>query len=275
MAPFAFDWDPPGSPPPAAYVFPAAVPSAVPAEPTAKPAETANPIPAAMPAEMTPAAPSPAPEHDRKPEVHAAALGGDVLAMDGKGDEPAWARARPVTWDTDYAGKPSGISTRVRLLWGKGGLYALFELSGAGLHTDTTQPADVERKALYKEDCVELFLTPDAAHPKHYYEVELGPFGHFFDIDVDREHGKQNTGWSSAPHIGTRRDAAAKTATIEVQLAAPEITAALAPGARLPLGLYRIEGLPEQRFLAWSPPRTAKPSFHVPEAFGVLVLDAP
>ena len=41
----------------------------------------------------------------------------------------------------------------------------------------------------------------------------------------------------------------------------------------LPLALYRIEGLPEQRFLAWSPPRTAKPSFHVPEAFGTLVLD--
>jgi hypothetical protein len=163
----------------------------------------------------------------------------------------------------------------VRLLWGKAGLYALFDLAGAGLHTDTSRPVDVERKGLYQEDCVEIFLSPDAAHKRRYFEVELGPFGHFFDVEVDRERGKSNTAWSSAPRIGTRRDPRARTATIEVLLGAPEIVAALVPGARLPLGLYRIEGLPDQRFLAWSPPRTQKPDFHVPEAFGTLVIDPP
>jgi hypothetical protein len=208
--------------------------------------------------------------------VHAAPLGADVVTIDGRGDDPAWSRASPVVWDTDYAGSPTGISTRVRLLWSNAALHALFELSGAGLHTDTTQPVGVERQGLYKEDCVELFLTPDPAHAKHYYEVELGPFGHFFDIDVDREKGKQNTAWSSGPTIATTRDPKARTATIEVKLAAPEIAAALSPGARLPLGLYRIEGAAgAQKFLAWSPPRTNKPNFHVPEAFGVLVLDGP
>jgi hypothetical protein len=75
------------------------------------------------------------------------------------------------------------------------------------------------------------------------------------------------------PRIATHRDPKAHTATIEVLLAAPEIASALVAGARLPLGLFRIEGLPDQRFLAWSPPRTAQPNFHVPEAFGTLVLD--
>ena len=42
---------------------------------------------------------------------------------------------------------------------------------------DASRPKDVERERLYEEDCVELFLTPDPASPKHYYEVELGPFG--------------------------------------------------------------------------------------------------
>jgi uncharacterized protein (DUF362 family) len=254
MAPFALDWDPPGSPPPAPYVFPAALIA------TAAPAEVAPPT--------------------SKPEAHAAALGEDTITLDGRGDEPAWSRAQPAVWDSDYAGKPTGITTRVRLLWSKAGLHALFELEGAGLHSDTSQPADVERKGLYKEDCVELFFTPDPAHAKHYYEIELGPFGHFFDVDVDRERGKQNTAWSSGPKIATRRDAKAHTATIEVLLTAPEITSALAPGARLPLALYRIEGPAAEpsdarRFLAWSPPRTAKPDFHVPEAFGTLVLDPP
>ncbi len=260
MAPFAFDWDPPGSPPPAPYVFPSAVASA----------EPAVPLSTAMPAAVMEHAPV-----TGKPEAHAAALGEDAITVDGKGDEPAWGRAKPVVWDSDYAGSATGISTKVRLLWSNAGLHALFELSGAGLHADTSRPTDVERKALYQEDCVEIFFTPDAAHPKHYYEMELGPFGHFFDIDVDRERGKQNTAWSSAPHIATQRDAKAHTATIEVLLGAPEIASALVAGARLPVGLFRIEGLPDQRFLAWSPPRTAKPNFHLPESFGTLVLDPP
>jgi uncharacterized protein (DUF362 family) len=265
MAPFAFDYDPPGTPPPVPFAFPAA-PVPVPVSEAASAAPAAPPAPPPEPA-------SPAPSG--KPEVHASPLGGDTITIDGRGDDAAWARAKAASWDTDYAGAATGISTRARFLWGKGGLYLLLELSGAGLHTDTSQPTSVERTGLYKEDCAEVFFTPDAAHPKHYYEVELGPFGHFFDIDVDREKGKQNTAWSSVPTIATRRDAAAHTATIEALLAAPEITAALVPGARLPLGLYRIEGLPDRRYLAWSPPRTPKPNFHVPEAFGTLVLDPP
>jgi hypothetical protein len=122
---------------------------------------------------------------------------------------------------------------------------------------------------------VEIFLTPDPAHPKHYYEVELGPFGHFYDIDVNRERGKNDTAWSSGAVIATSRDRAGHEATIEVKLGAPEFVGALRAGARLPLGLYRIEGKGERAYLAWSPPRTAKPNFHVPEAFGVLVIDPP
>jgi uncharacterized protein (DUF362 family) len=269
MAPFAFDFDPPGTPAPPPFPVPAA-PAAVPISEVTTAAPETPPVPAPAPVPAPGSAPS-----SGKPEAHAAALGSDAVTIDGRGDEAAWARAKPVAWDTDYAGAATGISTRARFLWSKGGLYVLLELSGAGLHTDMSQPVNVERKGLYKEDCAEVFLTPDPAHPKHYYEIELGPFGHFFDIDVDREHGKQDTGWSSAPKIATQRNAAAHTATIEALLAAPEIASALAPGARLPLGLYRIEGLPDRKYLAWSPPRTAKPNFHVPEAFGVLVIDPP
>lgn len=271
MAPFTIDWDPPGSPPPAPYVFPSAAPSAAPA-PSPPPAQ---PVPSAAPA-PPPAQPSPAPpprSGEGKPEAHAAPLGSDTITLDGRADDAAWSRATPVAWSTDYAGKPTKIATQARFLWSERGLYVLFEIASAGFHTDTSFPVAEERKKLYEEDCVELFLTPDPAHPKHYYEVEIGPFGHYFDIDVDRERGKQSTAWSSGAKIATRRDAAAHTAVIEASFTASQITAALTAGARLPLGLYRIEGAGDRRYLAWSPPRTAKPNFHVPEAFGALILD--
>jgi uncharacterized protein (DUF362 family) len=275
MAPFSIDFDPPGVKTPAGPDWDALghgspvgeAPAVEPAAPPDAPAKTAAPPPVDR---VVPPAP---PAIGGKPEAHAAALGAEAITIDGKGDDAAWARAPAVSWQTDYAGVASGITTRARFVWSKDGLYALLELAGAGLHVDATRPTDVERKGLYNEDCAEIFFTPDPAHPKHYFEIELGPFGHFFDLEVDREKGKQNTAWSSGARIATTRNAAARTAVIEVELTAPEIRAALAAGARLPLGLYRMEGDGDRHYLAWSPPRTAKPNFHVPEAFGVLVLD--
>jgi uncharacterized protein (DUF362 family) len=207
-----------------------------------------------------------------RPVAHAAPLGDGAIVIDGKGDDAPWSQAKPVSWETDYAGVPTGAVTRARFVYAPAGLYALFEVQGTGLHTDRARPTDVPRPKLYEEDCVEMFFTPDPAHRRRYLETELGPFGHFLDVSVDLDHGSDTT-WSSGARIGTSRDAVAHTATIEVLLTAPEITKALAPGARLPLALYRMEGTAPREYLAWSPPRTARPNFHVPEAFGTLVLD--
>jgi uncharacterized protein (DUF362 family) len=217
-------------------------------------------------------APAPAPAAE-KPVAHASPMRGGAVEVDGRGDEPAWARAAPVTWDTDYAGSATGIVTHARFLYSGAGLFGLWELEGAGLHTDRARPTDVPRPKLYEEDCVELFLTPDPAHPRHYFETELGPFGHFLDVEVDLDTHKSSTAWSSGVTVKTTQDPAARRATIEAQLVAPELLQALKPGARLPLALYRMEGSSPRSYLAWSPPRTEKPNFHVPEAFGTLVVD--
>jgi len=216
-----------------------------------------------------------APASDR-PVAHATNLGADSIVLDGRADDAAWTRAPAVTWETDYAGTPTGIVTRARFLHGAAGLHALFELEGAGLHTDRARPTDVPRAKLYEEDCVEMFLAPDPSRPRHYFETEIGPFGHHLDVEVDRDAHTSSTAWASGVHVATTQDAAARRATIEALFtAAPYLPAALAPGARLPFALYRMEGVaPAARsYLAWSPPRTPHPDFHVPEAFGTLVVD--
>lgn len=193
--------------------------------------------------------------------------------------DAAWARATPVTFDTDWSGAPTGISTRVRMLASNAGLAALFELEGAGLYADASKPKDVDREKLWAEDCVEVFVAPDPSRPARYAEVEVGPHGHFLDLFVDRDARPRTSdvAWSSAPRIATRVargvDGGSARVTIEVALAAPEIARALRPGARLPLGLYRLEGKAPRAYLAWSPTRTPKPDFHVPDAFGWLVVD--
>jgi hypothetical protein len=252
MAPFRLDWEPGQAPLPGG------------------PAKGAEPAPTAKaPIDVPPSSGGPS-----KLEAHAPLLpAGETIAIDGKGSDAAWSKAKVVQWDTDYAGEVTGIPTRARFLWSKEGLYALFELSNLGFNTDQSKPINVERQGLYKEDCVEIFLTPDPSAPKRYYEVELGPFGHSFDLGVDRDAKTEDIGWSSGAKIATTRNTAARTAVIEALLTAPSIAQALKPGARLPMNLFRMEGKDPRRYLAWSPPRTKKPNFHVPEAFGLLVLD--
>jgi uncharacterized protein (DUF362 family) len=213
----------------------------------------------------------PPPPSSTLPIAHAAPLGAAKIAIDGDPSDPAWARATKATWTTDYAGEETGIRTSVRFVWSEGALFALFELEGAGLNTDTTKPIEVEREKLWSEDCVEIFLDTTLGSPKSYHEIEVGPFGHFLDLVVDGT--KNDVAWSSGTKIGTTRKK--DHATIEVMITAKEIVSAFKPNARFPLGLFRMEGKGERKYLAWSPPKTKKPNFHVPEAFGALVLDAP
>src|SRR5262249_30766251 len=125
---------------------------------------------------------------ERAPHLHAAHVADDELPRLDAAPAPGgvWDKAEPLRFTTDWAGRATRTATEVRALWSARGLYLRWDLEGAGLHSDTTRPTDVERTDLYEEDCVELFFTPDPSQPRRYYEIELGPFGHFFDIAVDR-----------------------------------------------------------------------------------------
>ena len=203
-------------------------------------------------------------------ELHAPKIDGEPT-LDGTVDD-IWASATPISFTTDWAGHPTLTTTTVRALWSPKGLYLLWELAGTAPFTDTARPIDVERVDLYEENCVELFLVFDPANRQRYAEIELGPFGHFFDLLVDRtKKPHADAAWSAQLRIGTAR--APGRATIEVAIAAPEVLAALAPGAALPIGLYRTEGKAHREYLAAFPTRTPKPNFHVPDAFGTLILD--
>lgn len=205
-------------------------------------------------------------------ELHARRVDDSAIVIDGVADA-AWAAATHTTFDTDWAGTTTGTRTKVRAMWSSTALYLLWELEGAGVNVDESRPIATEREKLYDEDCVEIFVGPDASERTKYFEVEVGPLGHFLDLAIDRKTKKSDVAWSSKPRIATKVDRAKKTVTIEFALGAPEIAAALKPGAKLPLALYRMEGKSPREFLAWSPTRTPKPNFHVPEAFGTLVLE--
>jgi hypothetical protein len=160
------------------------------------------------------------------------------------------------------------------MLYSSGALYVRWELEGTGLMVDRSRPTSRPRPQLFEEDCVELFFTPDPSHPRRYLEMEWGPLGHYWDLAIDLDTARSDDTWSSGTKLRTTSDAGARTATIEATVTAPEVVRALGRGEPIAIGLYRMEGAaPGPRsYLAWSPPRTERPSFHVPEAFGLLML---
>ncbi len=228
------------------------------------------------PPQVTPAQPRGAARPDADagagPRVARAIHVDAEMKIDGEVDD-AWKTAPIVSFSTDWSGAETGIETSVRFAWSNNALYTLWELEGADVNADATRPVDVERAKLYEEDCVELFVGPDPAERTRYFELEVGPLGHILDIAIDRTTKKSDVAWSSRPKIATKIDRAARKVTIEIAVRASDVVSALRPGATLPLALYRMEGKTPRKYLAWSPTRTPKPNFHVPEAFGVLKLD--
>jgi hypothetical protein len=209
-----------------------------------------------------------------RPSLAAHHVADDAITIDGN-VEAAWATTEPVAFDTEWSGAHTTTPTRVRALWSEHALYMLWELDHAFFNVDATRPVSVERIDLFEEDCVEMFLAPDPAERRRYFEIELGPLGHFFDLLIDRRNGTSDEKFSSNAEIKTTVDRVGHKAVIEVALRAPELIAALRPNVQLPMGLFRMEGKAPRQFLAWSPTRTPRPNFHVPDAFGTLGLLPP
>ncbi|MBL4637287.1 MAG: DUF362 domain-containing protein, partial [Kofleriaceae bacterium] len=211
---------------------------------------------------------------DNTPVAIAAGIGAESVVLDGVANESLWKNAKPVSWDTDYAGKSTGITTRLRFAWSSDTLYAFIEMEGTGLAVDTTRSLSEERDGLYKEDCVELFLAPYSDAPQHYYEIEIGPYGHWHDIEVDFSKKKRfNASWASGVRVATTQDQDNHRATMEIAISSKELSGALVKGGSMRMGLFRMEGRgPTKKYLAWSPGMTDKPKFHLPEAFGKLLL---
>ena len=185
----------------------------------------------------------------------------DVPTIDGVAD-PIWDTATATTYDTDWSGKLwSKSPTTVRAFWNEHAFYMLWEIAGTGFNTDHTKPVDQERVDLYNEDCVEMFFTPDPSDINHYFEIELGPFGHFFDLDIHHATGGSDQSWSSGAQIATTQDVPNHKAVIEVAFTSPDILAALKSGQTLPINMFRMEGKTAPRqYLAWSPTKTPRPN---------------
>jgi alpha-galactosidase len=203
----------------------------------------------------------------------AVALSG-ALDHDGFPAQEAWAKAQAVRFDADWQGANTDPlrETEVRLLWTRETLFLRFRCRYRTLTTFSDSDPDGRRYQLWDRDVAEVFLQPDSSDLHRYWEFEISPDGKWIDLDINLD---KPPGHKENPHSGMKsrvyRDEKQKIWTAEIALPIGTITPRFEPKTDWRVNFFRVEGPTEPRFYSsWRPTNTAKPSFHVPEAFGKL-----
>ena len=187
----------------------------------------------------------------------------------------AWRRVRGVFADHGPKGEPvPGHRTEIRSRWTPNNLYVLFICPYETLHLTEKPSVATETNKLWDYDVAEIFIGTDFEHIRHYTEFEISPQGEWVDLDIDRDHPKPEGGWlwNSGFKVKARIDKAKKIWYGEMQIPMKSIDSRPArAGNEMRVNLYRIEGAPPNRiYIAWQPTNSA--TYHVPEAFGRLIL---
>ncbi len=183
---------------------------------------------------------------------------------------PAWEQADSIRFDWDWQGQNADPlrETEVRLLWTQETLFVRFRCRYRTLTIFEDSEQNGRRDHLWDRDVAELFLQPEPANPRRYWEFEVAPNGMWIDLDISPA-GRRD------PQIGMRSQVACRDSDklwlADLALPMSAIGARLAAASEWRVNFFRCEGDAEPRFYsAWRPTNSPQPNFHVPEAFGRL-----
>ena len=200
------------------------------------------------------------------------------IQVDSKLDEPAWRNATSFgdfkfAWWT--AGKKE--QTLARMLWDDEFLYVSYDCQDAHISAVETE----HDSPVYKDDCVELFTSPNPERPFDYFNIEMNVNRAILDRHHPDGPGKEVPNWNSqgiqiATSVdGTLNDDTDKDRGWVLEVAIPfanfsEVTGRSHPrdGDVWHLNLNRLGGQTNAQHSQWSPGTTKTPAFHAPDTFG-------
>ena len=219
----------------------------------------------------------PRPDHFRSHDVTRKT--GEIY-VDGRIDEGAWAATESTdsfgfTWLASGDGPRQ--KTTAKLLWDDDHLFVAIECEDRDVSaTRTERDSDV-----YRDDCVEIFASPQYQSPESYFNLEINAIGTVLDnYRPDGVPHKQHSRWNPdeiqiATHIkGSVNDPGDEDQGWSVEVSIPFALFSGAMKAERPkhgdrwrLNLHRLEE--NMRLKSqWSPGDRNKSSFHTPEFFG-------
>lgn len=207
---------------------------------------------------------------------HVKKIRGGTVQLDGKGVSSVWSRADLLTdlvYPWDSAAAPV---TSFAALWDGEWLYGLYRVKDERVITLVKKNDKIEVGA---SDRVEIFLKKnDAMDP--YYCLELDADGRVLDYNAVY-YRKVNYNWSwPSGQLTVKASRTEDGYIVEFAISVRSLQdLGLLENDRLQAGLFRaeckgmIDGRADLRWISWVRPASDHPDFHIPSAFGTLVLD--
>jgi len=194
-------------------------------------------------------------------------------AADAASEE--WAGIPGVQASKDFFGEKVALRpTEIRSRWTQKNLYLLFVCPYRKLYTNPHPVRNAETNELWKWDVAEAFIGSDYLNMASYKEFQVSPLGEYVDLDInlDDRTAQKGVEWQSGFSVAAKIDPKRKIWYGEMKIPFSSLDVKTpAPGDQLRIGLFRIEGPePHRIYVTWRP--TGATTFHVPSAFGSLVL---
>ena len=213
---------------------------------------------------------------DLSPEYTVKKMDAGAWTPDGSGRHPAWQQADSLTAFRLYWNEEEPPPTAFKALWTEGYLYFLFEVVDPQRHA---RIVDNHKLEVVASDRIELFFRIDDAMTP-YYCLEIDYLGRILDYKADF-YRKMDFEWSwPAGGIEVATAVADSGYSVEGRITLASLRSlGLLQGNQLRTGLFRADYTRAKsgdktnvRWISWINPGTEKPDFHVPAAFGRLVL---
>ena len=199
-----------------------------------------------------------------------------VMHITGKGDNVWWKKARLLTdftypWETEKA-----PATAFAALWDKKWLYLLYRVEDDSVNVLVKKNEKIEIGA---SDRVEIFLARDSTLTP-YYCLEMDATGRVLDYTTSF-YRKMDYSWQwPARQLFIKTSRTTYGYIVEVAISIQSLKdLGLLHNNRLQAGLFRAEcksivnGKADLRWISWIKPKSDKPDFHIPSAFGELFLE--
>lgn len=193
----------------------------------------------------------------------------ETITLDGKLEESAWTKAKPVYVARihETGAVITKLTTPVRAVWSNDAIYFAFEAPYTELTTfEPPMKEGEERLGLWDRDVVEVFIGTNHGKITEYTEFEVAPTGEKLDLTLDLPD--KDFQWSSGFEAAVHIDSVAKKWTTEVRIPLAALSRDKpVPGTRWRINFYRHD-IASKSFLTWNP--TLQRNAHVPERFGIL-----
>ena len=210
--------------------------------------------------------------------VYVAARAQPPPFVNGRLDDPTWARAEPVQLVDTMTGLPARSRTEARLLWDDEALYVAFACEDDLVWV---RPGRRDGDALWEDEVVEVFLDR-SGRGRGYVEIEVSPANARFEARFASPRSDLSAArtWRSGARSAVAVDGAitlgdappAPARGWSVELAVPWAALGGAPraGERWRMNLFRLEthGHRAPDAQGFSPP--LRGDFHAVDRFGVL-----